>query len=143
MKRCPACDTTKPLGDFYRNRARSDGRDTWCSACRLARNAASRSADPERHRSWERKAKYRRRYGITLERKREMAEAQGYRCAICGERQPSLQALHVDHDHQTMVVRQLLCAAHNKGLGHFADDPALLRAAASYLEAHGTLGAKG
>jgi hypothetical protein len=33
-KHCPGCGQTKPLGAFFRNRARKDGVSTYCKACR-------------------------------------------------------------------------------------------------------------
>lgn len=61
------------------------------------------------------------------------------RCAICGDsetyqRDGKLRRLAVDHDHSTGVVRGVLCTRCNSGLGMFRDKPALLRAAALYLE---------
>ena len=73
-----------------------------------------------------------RRYGITSEEAALMLAAQSGVCAICR----AAPAKHVDHDHATGAVRDLLCFNCNGGLGQFKDDPALLRAAARYVEAH-------
>lgn len=61
-----------------------------------------------------------------------MLAAQGGLCAVCQE----ALAVHVDHDHATGAVRDLLCFNCNGGLGQFRDDPELLRAAAAYVERH-------
>ncbi len=74
----------------------------------------------------------RRRYGITAGDADAMLAAQDGLCAICR----AAPAAHVDHDHETGAVRALLCFNCNGGLGQFKDDPAVLRAAADYVEAH-------
>jgi hypothetical protein len=53
-------------------------------------------------------------------------------CAICG----SSTRLHIDHCHKTNVIRDRLCQNCNVGIGHFKDDPELLRKAIAYLEKH-------
>src|SRR5262249_538961 len=53
-------------------------------------------------------------------------------CAIC-HRGP-FKVLQVDHCHDTLRVRGLLCGRCNKALGLFDHDPARLREAAIYLE---------
>jgi len=73
-----------------------------------------------------------RRYGITAADAAAMVAAQGGLCAIC----KAAPAVHVDHDHATGAVRQMLCFNCNGGLGQFKDDPAVLRAAAHYVEHH-------
>jgi hypothetical protein len=76
-------------------------------------------------------------YGITPEQYDAMLVEQKGCCAICrsSEWGGKSGVPHVDHDHATGAVRGLLCAGCNHGLGHFADDPARLRAAIRYVEA--------
>jgi hypothetical protein len=74
-----------------------------------------------------------RHYGITLaDYNARVAEQKG-RCAIC-KRKPR-EPLQVDHCHRRKRVRRLLCGSCNRGLGHFRDDPRLLRGAAAYVVA--------
>jgi len=40
----------------------------------------------------------------------------------------------VDHCHDSLKIRGLLCASCNKGLGQFGDNPVALRNAIEYLE---------
>jgi hypothetical protein len=70
----------------------------------------------------------------------QMANAQNGVCAIChlpetGTSGPlrTPKRLSVDHDHETGVVRGLLCGPCNTSLGLMKDDPALLLAARDYL----------
>ena len=83
-------------------------------------------------------------YGITLEQYRMMSDKQNHCCAICGEKETSLDAkgteifMPVDHCHKTGKIRELLCAACNKALGGFKDNSFLLRKAAEYIEKHAT-----
>jgi hypothetical protein len=73
-----------------------------------------------------------RQYGMTLEDEQRMRLEQNGACAICGE----VVNLVVDHDHETGVVRGLLCNACNSALGYFRDDPARMDAARRYLGYH-------
>lgn len=81
------------------------------------------------------------RYGVTVAQHDAMLLAQNGRCAICGNRPNpngirAASRLHLDHDHLTGAPRDLLCNSCNNGIGRFRDDPALLRAAAEYIERH-------
>jgi hypothetical protein len=71
-----------------------------------------------------------RRYGLSLEEYRAMLRRQGDACGICRKHRP----LFIDHCHDAHYVRRLLCRKCNTGIGCFDDDPALLRAAADYIE---------
>jgi len=71
-----------------------------------------------------------KKYGLTTDELAALiAEANG-RCAICRE---EMDPLHVDHDHETGLVRGLLCNGCNTGLGMFRDSECRLVAAIEYL----------
>ena len=134
---CTDCDA--PLGKF----------GYWRAKCRPCRDrAAVKAAQENRRRYRERRAaqtpservrnqrkERAARYGLTLDQVDALLLAQGHACPIC--RAPlddGTRSMHVDHCHTTGNVRGLLCPNCNKGIGHFGDDPARLRAAAAYLE---------
>lgn len=88
---------------------------------------------------------YKRRYGVGLRWVQEKLEEQNWLCAICNVvpfkmRDDHVSGLNLDHCHDTGKPRALLCHNCNRGLGLFQDDPAILRAAALYVEYHNDLG---
>lgn len=83
----------------------------------------------------------RKNFGITVEQYDAMAEAQGYKCAICGQpesatRLGKTKQLAVDHHHGSGKVRGLLCVDCNISIGRFKDDAEILEAAAAYIRKH-------
>jgi hypothetical protein len=54
-------------------------------------------------------------------------------CEICGRPASDVGRLRPDHCHAVNVFRGLLCDSCNLGLGKFADDPARLSSAITYL----------
>jgi hypothetical protein len=168
MKRCKKCGETKPLEDFYQEKAGRDGHRPECKACNLAAKKlwyannrdraiatvkqwqtdnpervlesrrAYRAANPEKIRE----GHLRRRFGLTLDGYAAMLEAQGGRCAICGRPEPPGKSLHVDHDHETGVVRGLLCFSCNAAIGKLADDVDRLQRAIAYLDGGGCVPAE-
>jgi hypothetical protein len=127
QKWCPDCGLVQEISSFGRNAGNSSGVNSYCKPCHNARTRRSKELV-----GGERTYHLRRRYGITAEDAAAMVAAQGGLCAICR----AAPAAHVDHDHETGAVRQLLCFNCNGGLGQFRDDPAVLRAAAHYIEHH-------
>jgi hypothetical protein len=79
-----------------------------------------------------------RKYGITVDEIVRMEEEQEGLCAICRNPEPiEGRSLCVDHDHDTLQVRSLLCSNCNRGIGFLQDSVLLLERAAEYLKAHG------
>jgi hypothetical protein len=76
------------------------------------------------------------RYGIGAAEYDRMVAEQAGRCAICATTEPGggKTLWSVDHCHDSLKVRGLLCSRCNMGLGYFKDDPGRLRAATAYLE---------
>jgi len=72
-----------------------------------------------------------RKYDITQQQFDEMLQQQNGQCAIC---QKPMDKIHIDHNHVTGLVRQLLCNNCNLGLGFFKDDTGILRSAIDYIE---------
>lgn len=60
-----------------------------------------------------------------------MVEAQDGICAIC---KTKLKTPYVDHDHDTGLIRGILCNRCNRALGMFKDDRFMLLNAVAYLD---------
>lgn len=75
------------------------------------------------------------KYGITMDGYNELFAKQKGCCAICGRHQSDFKrCFAVDHDHETNVVRGLLCHHCNIAIGHFFEDIDTLKKAVMYLK---------
>ncbi len=130
--KCRACGST----DFgTRNRCKPcrarEARERWARDADYRKTAITRKrewrrANPDKARAEDRRSNYK-----VLEADfRAMLASQDQRCAICRSPDPNC----VDHCHTTGRFRGVLCRTCNAGLGQFRDDPALMRAAALYVE---------
>ena len=96
-------------------------------------------AHKEELKSGMRDRSFRSRFGISAAERDAMAAEVRHCCQICGIKESDCVRRHaLDHDHKTGLIRGILCAPCNMGLGHFADDLNRLEAAASYLRDHAT-----
>lgn len=133
------CGETKPLGEgFYqvgvkdRKYYRYDCKKCWHGVVtrtrqrRFADDPEARAKDNERKRSLQRA----RKYGFTVAELQAKLVAQGSQCTICGE---ELIRFHVDHNHTTEQVRDLLCGPCNTGIGLLREDEEIMKSAIRYL----------
>jgi hypothetical protein len=70
------------------------------------------------------------KWGLTLESYQSLHDGQGGACAICGAKH---ERLCIDHDHETGVVRGLLCQLCNRSIGQLGDSFESVQRAADYL----------
>ena len=139
MKECTKCGESKDLTEFSYRKAKEAFEST-CRPCQSAATSAWRKK-PEnvaKRKDQLRDSNLRLNYGITLEEYNVMYESQLGCCAICGvaEKHAARQRLVVDHDHETLAVRSLLCGQCNVGLGQFKDNQDFLANAITYLKRH-------
>jgi hypothetical protein len=83
------------------------------------------------------------KYGITRQWYEAQEAAQGNRCANSGCRTDTpggrWNVWHIDHDHDSGVVRGLLCDRCNKAVGLCMDSPKVLNGLAEYAAKHSQL----
>tara|TARA_R110002167_G_scaffold543_8_gene2459 strand:- start:2199 stop:2624 length:426 start_codon:yes stop_codon:yes gene_type:complete len=129
IKRCSKCKEEKAIGMFWNNKSMKDGLDTLCMECR--KDSSNKTYAKNADLVWERQLLV--KYGITVEDYNYKLEQQRGGCAICFQSNTSGRRLAVDHNHDTGVVRGLLCGRCNIGLGQFGDNVDNLEAAIDYL----------
>ena len=119
-RRCSRCGKEKPLNtaNFYQHKSGAGG---FRATCKVCRKGESRDHC---------KKNLRHRYDMAPEEFAALLAKQGGGCAICG----GIDRLHVDHCHDTGVVRGILCGLCNIMLGHARNTADVLRRAIAYLE---------
>lgn len=94
----------------------------------------------EKHPEYERRRHLIRNFGLTPDQYEKMLSDQQGVCAICkqpetGKHQKgSTKSLAVDHDHESGLVRDLLCWRCNGTIGRVEESVEILRAMIAYLE---------
>ncbi len=124
QKRCPGCDQTKPLEEFCRDVNGKFGRAFYCKPCHNRKGKESRERN-----GGARRYKLIAKYGLEPSDVDRLIEGQNGVCACC----QIGPAEHVDHDHETGMVRGILCVNCNSGMGMLGDNPDVLRRAIYYL----------
>jgi len=136
-KFCNSCQEVKPLTAFAVQKTHRVGSPVpVCTPCRVEWNRNRRKENPEHVADIERRSKFKRQYGITLEDYNRMLDKQDGGCGICSSKVAGNRTKYfaVDHCHTTQKVRGLLCTKCNRGLGLFNDNTERLLNAVNYLK---------
>lgn len=130
---CTACKIVKPVDEFY---PRKSGRPaSRCKAC-VARGAADWiKKNQRRQREYNLKSKL----GLTGAEVDAMCDAQEWKCKGCNRALLPGKGRHVDHCHESGLVRGILCQRCNMALGLLHDNPETLETLATYLRQAGSV----
>ena len=148
--------------NFHKDKNNNDGLTNRCQYCNNARKIIWNRANSEKCKvacqkyvsSGKRKAadsaysksehgrnsiankNLKRLYGITLEQKQQLHDSQYGLCAniSCGYNFKNLGDAHVDHNHDTKVVRGLLCGPCNRALGLLKENVQRIVGLAEYTQ---------
>ena len=139
MKRCYKCEQEKPLSEFHKRKDAKDGHQGCCKECNIARVKTWQAENPEQHEdNWKRHTanndylvRKARRYNIDVLELQFLIERANGVCEIC-KRDP-IKWLVVDHCHDSLKVRGILCEKCNQALGLSGDSIDNLRNAIDYL----------
>ena len=83
-----------------------------------------------------------REYGISKDEYVKLLREQGGVCAICFQLPKENHNLHVDHDHETELIRGLLCGNCNKAIGLMKESSEIFESAILYINKHKKGGSK-
>jgi hypothetical protein len=101
-----------------------------CKQCLRLQGVANIPRYRDKRRGW----KLQHRYGITGAEYDALLAKQDGVCAICGNPPKPNKFLDIDHDHETLKVRGLLCNNCNQAIGRVKNSLTIARALVAYLE---------
>jgi len=96
---------------------------------------AWRRANKTKFKAMQRRYHLKRAYGLTEEGYQALVKQQNGCCAIC-KSPADTSGLFVDHNHETGVVRGLLCSACNTALGLLRESTDCILAMLDYVVEH-------
>jgi hypothetical protein len=129
MKTCTKCKESKPLNEFYTNKKIEDGKTIWCKECCKLQAKLTHKKDPMKKKFRGAKSLYGE--SMSQEKFTSMLTEQKNKCGIC---QCEMKVPYIDHDHDTKVIRMLLCHHCNTLLGMAKEKIDILESAVLYLK---------
>lgn len=133
-KTCRDCKVEKASSEFFAQDKEHKYLSSYCKPCKKIRISQFYKLNPEKDRSYYLTQAFKTRYRrIDRAIYNKMYEEQQGLCKICNKTCDKYKVLCIDHDHATGYLRGLLCNHCNLALGHFKDNPDVIKAALDYL----------
>lgn len=146
LKECRRCVIFQPIESFYRRLDKENRCKSCVSQLRkiayakdpqkvINRVRRDRLANPEKMRG----TKLKQTYGLSLENWNKLYAEQNGVCAVCRKPESTIWRgrvvnLAVDHDHETLEVRGLLCTKCNRSLGLMDENVDRILSLAEYIK---------
>lgn len=131
LKKCSKCGELKSHSEFYKDKQKiNTGARPDCKKCTNISSIKWSKNNPEKRKYYLIKSDS----GLTKDQYKILEKYQENRCAICGREEQDNKRWSIDHDHNTMLIRGLLCHYCNVGLGCFFDNIINLEKAILYLK---------
>ncbi|KKN10331.1 hypothetical protein LCGC14_1037690 [marine sediment metagenome] len=146
-KCCSKCKKTKPINQFTKTVSTTRlgwSYRSWCIECnkefckyygknnkekRNERGRKWRKNNPELAKYYDKKGRYKKLYGLTLEQVAKLKNINDNACWICNKK----GRLFIDHCHKTGKIRGILCPICNTYLGRIKDDINIIEKLKKYL----------
>lgn len=128
-RKCIHCEKFKLLFEFYVDKTKKLGTRAYCKECHAIKTKEYRELNKEKINA----RRIEKSYGITLEQFNKLKIKQNNVCAICKESMLVYRGAQIDHCHDTLKVRGLLCLKCNLGIGSFNPNSLRMLNALIYL----------
>lgn len=129
--KCAHCKQDKPEEEFINKR--NGGFTKRCLRCRENLDQGHKrwhQRNPDHNRKYLQKY----HYGLSEEEYSTLLQVQRGMCAICDVVLDNFKHTHVDHCHDSKLVRGILCNNCNLGIGHLKHNVQTLQRAIVYLQ---------
>lgn len=142
---CKNCESIRKSGKPYGSKRELikslefSNNTKYCTSCNIIKNrdnfrSRSLTTLSSQCRECTKLKKIEKDFNITKEIYLEMVENQNNLCKICNKPETFRNRLSIDHSHETLKVRGLLCNKCNTALGLFIDNIETLESAIKYLK---------
>ena len=147
LRKCLTCgveakskDDLPNFANVPKGRTAKFGKLNRCNPCQNLYHREYRKRVPKKTRQERRrKNMLKEKYNMKVSDYHNLLSTQGHKCGICDKTQDQDdKTFCVDHNHNTLEIRGILCNNCNSALGKFGDSVKNLKSAISYLEDKGS-----